>query len=182
MMTFGKVTLVGMLAMTWLVGCGGDDKKPPETAVTAPEPEPTATNTTPQSDSKDDDGSKGQLNISEEIRKACGITSTGAYFGFDSSNVQPEAQELFKKLAVCFSTGPLAKKQMRLVGHADPRGDEDYNMVLGGKRADSVKRAVAAAGLDSNQIVTTSRGEMDAVGTDETGWARDRRVDVALGD
>ena len=70
---------------------------------------------------------------------------------------------------------------MRLVGHADPRGDEEYNMVLGGRRADNVKAAIAGAGLDSAKMATTSRGEMDATGTDEAGWERDRRVDIMLG-
>ena len=70
---------------------------------------------------------------------------------------------------------------MRLVGHADPRGDEEYNMVLGGRRADNVKSAIVQAGLHSSKIATTSRGEMDATGTDEAGWEKDRRVDVMLG-
>jgi peptidoglycan-associated lipoprotein len=70
---------------------------------------------------------------------------------------------------------------MRLVGHADPRGDEEYNRVLGQRRADSVKGAIATAGLDSAKMETTSRGEDDASGTDDNGWAKDRRVDVMLG-
>ena len=54
-------------------------------------------------------------------------------------------------------------------------------MVLGGRRADNVKNAIVDAGLSSSKIATTSRGEMDATGTDEAGWEKDRRVDVMLG-
>jgi peptidoglycan-associated lipoprotein len=69
---------------------------------------------------------------------------------------------------------------MNLVGHADPRGEEEYNMVLGGKRADNVKHFLTGVGLPDAQAMTTSRGEMDATGTDESSWAKDRRVDVVL--
>ncbi|HEX7452312.1 MAG TPA: OmpA family protein, partial [Polyangiaceae bacterium] len=80
-----------------------------------------------------------------------------------------------------FSTGPLKGRELRLVGHADPRGEEEYNMVLGGRRADNVKSAIAAEGLAATKIATTSRGKLDAIGTEEASWAKDRRVDVVLG-
>jgi peptidoglycan-associated lipoprotein len=179
-MRLGMVTMLGSLALSVCVGCGGDDKKPAETGGASAKPT-TSTASIGPSKKEDDDGSKAQLNISDEIKKACGITNTDAFFAYDSANVLPEAQQLLGKLATCFSTGPLAKRQMRLVGHADPRGDEDYNMVLGGKRADSLKVALVKAGLAGGQVDTTSRGEMDASGSDEAGWARDRRVDIALG-
>jgi peptidoglycan-associated lipoprotein len=77
-------------------------------------------------------------------------------------------------------TGPLKGRSMRLVGHADPRGNEEYNMALGGRRADNVASAIASAGMDSARMATSSRGKMDATGTDEAGWAKDRRVDIML--
>ena len=70
---------------------------------------------------------------------------------------------------------------MRLVGHADPRGDEEYNYVLGQRRADNVRSAVVDAGMAAASIAATSRGEDDASGSDEQGWAKDRRVDIVLG-
>jgi peptidoglycan-associated lipoprotein len=54
-------------------------------------------------------------------------------------------------------------------------------MVLGGRRADNIKNAISREGLAAESIATTSRGEMDATGTDEASWAQDRRVDVMLG-
>jgi peptidoglycan-associated lipoprotein len=66
------------------------------------------------------------------------------------------------------------------VGHADPRGDEEYNVALGGRRSDAVANELIARNLRRNQVSTTSRGEMDATGTNEAGWAQDRRVDVQL--
>lgn len=128
-----------------------------------------------------DNPNQSNLAISDEIRKACGITDAEAFFAFDSANVRPQDRAVLKKLADCFSTGPLKGRRMRLVGHADPRGDEEYNRVLGQRRADSVKGAIASAGLEASKMETTSRGEDDASGTDDSGWAKDRRVDVMLG-
>lgn len=179
-MNRGIATSVVSLALVLLAGCGGD-KKPAETPAPATAKPTTSTASITPSKKEDDDGSKASLNISDEIKKACGIANTDAFFAYDSANVLPEAQALLQKLATCFTTGPLAKRQMRLVGHADPRGDEDYNMVLGGKRSDALKTGLVKVGMSTGQIETSSRGEMDATGSDEAGWAKDRRVDVTLG-
>jgi peptidoglycan-associated lipoprotein len=69
---------------------------------------------------------------------------------------------------------------MDLVGHCDPRGDAEYNMVLGDHRAHSVKNYIEQRGLPPSRIQTSSRGEMDAVGYNDATWALDRRVDVML--
>jgi peptidoglycan-associated lipoprotein len=171
-----------LLCSALAAGCGGDDKPPPA-APTGGTQGPSAAATPESGDQKPgDDPARSQLNISDEIKKACGITDAEAFFAFDSSNVRPQDRQVLRKLAECFSTGALAGREMRLVGHADPRGEPEYNMVLGGKRADNVKRVIAAEGLTGDKISTTSRGEMDATGTDEASWSRDRRVDVVLGD
>jgi peptidoglycan-associated lipoprotein len=135
----------------------------------------------PKNDKPDDNPARSAINISDEIRKACGISDTDAHFDYDSANVRPQEKIILKKLADCFSTGPLKGRQMKLVGHADPRGEEEYNMVLGGRRADNIKSAIAAEGLDQGKIATTSRGELEASGTDDASWAKDRRVDIMLG-
>jgi peptidoglycan-associated lipoprotein len=161
-------------------GCASDPPPPPAapTATAAPTPPPGPPKVL---EKPGDDPSKSNINISDEIRKACGITDTEAFFAYDSANVRPQDRGVLKKLADCFSTGPLKGRELRLVGHADPRGEEEYNMVLGGRRADNVKTAIAAEGLSAAKIATTSRGKLDATGTDESSWAKDRRVDVVLG-
>jgi peptidoglycan-associated lipoprotein len=165
-----------------LVACGSDPPRaitpttpnePPKAITPAAQPAP--------ADKAGDVPSRSNINISEDIRKACGISDSEAFFAYDSANVRPQDQAILQKLATCFSTGPLKGKQMRLVGHADPRGDEEYNMSLGNRRADNVKNAIVNAGLAATQVATTSRGEMDATGTDEASWEKDRRVDVMLG-
>lgn len=169
-----------LLLSSVAMGCGSS-KKPPPAAPTGATEQPTAAPTaTAPTQKAEKNPNQSQINISDEIRKACGISDENAYFAFDSAHVRPEDEKILHQLAVCFISGPLKGKKMSLVGHADPRGDAEYNMVLGGRRADNVKQYLAKEKLNPDQVVTSSRGAMDATGTDEAGWAKDRRVDVNL--
>lgn len=159
-----------------LSACGSDPTPPPETPAST-STEPTTPTTT---DKSTDDPKQSNINISDKIKQACGLTDAEAHFAYNSANVRAADQAVIKKLAECFTTGPLKGKEMNLVGHADPRGEPEYNMVLGGRRADNVASALRKAGLPEKQVSTTSRGELDATGTDESSWAKDRRVDVLL--
>jgi peptidoglycan-associated lipoprotein len=172
--------LVGPL----VVGCGSEP--PPKAPVT------TATSTTTtetKTENKADTNPKGppvtetssNIHIDDAILKACGIEQANAFFGFDSANIRPEDAKPLDAVATCFMTGPLKGKLLKLVGHADPRGDGDYNFALGQSRADSIAKYLAGKGLDKAQMSSTSRGAMDATGTDEPSWAKDRRVDLLLG-
>ena len=176
--TSTRPTLVACLMGAWILsGCGSDPQPPPK----APEPAPApAADPGPPADPTPVPETQSQLNISDEILRACGIKAPEAFFDFDSSAVRSAAHDVLKKVAECFTSGPLKGRQMRLVGHADPRGTEEYNLTLGNSRADSVKDYMVKQGLPSSQATTTSRGEMEASGTDEAGYARDRRVDVRL--
>lgn len=169
---------LSLASIVLLAACAGEETPPPEVPAAPPPPPPAAA---PQPQQKaDDDGSRGAVNISEDIRRACGISEAEAKFDFDSARIRQGDAPVLDRLVECFTTGALAGRSMRLVGHADPRGDEEYNLVLGGRRADAVKAYMTRAGLKDAQAQTTSRGEMDAEGTDEASWARDRRVDVVL--
>jgi peptidoglycan-associated lipoprotein len=170
---FGMVVMSVALANA----CGGETPPP---AVPEPPPPVVQQAAPPPAPPKADDGSKAQLNISPDIRQLCGISEAEALFDFDSASVRQGDHPVLEKLVQCFSTGPLAGRIMRLVGHADPRGDEEYNVALGGRRSSSVKSFLVKLSLKEGQAETTSRGEMDATGTDEASWLKDRRVDIVL--
>lgn len=151
----------------------------------SPEPAPapvTPPSTEPTTEKPGDDPARSDVNIDDAIKLACGLTETEAHFGYNSAKITDLDSGIMKKLAECFTTGKLAGRTMRLVGHADPRGEPEYNMVLGGRRADNVALAVQKAGLPASQVTTTSRGEMEARGTDEASWEKDRKVDIHLAD
>ena len=164
-----------LLAGTLVVGCGDDPKPPPATPV-APAPI-VKTDSDGEGAVKD---TKGPVNIDERIAKMCNLPN--ANFSFDSAAVSPSAKGLLKAIATCFKDGPGKGKGLNIVGHADPRGETDYNRALGQKRAGAVAGFLTTAGLADGRIETSSRGEMDATGTDQTGWQRDRRVEILLAD
>lgn len=156
------------------IACGGETPEP-ATPATTTEEAPAQPQALPGQDP-----AAGNIQISDRIREACGITDAQAHFAYNSASLSSEQSDLFKKLADCFSTGPLKGETMSLVGHADPRGDEEYNLALGQKRSDTVMRVITGFGLAKDHVQSTSRGEADATGTDETSWAADRKVEVKL--
>jgi peptidoglycan-associated lipoprotein len=176
----GAVLFAFALAMLPVVACG--DNPPPKTsndakpvAADAPKPPPRLPPQAP------DSPTASAVRISEEITKACGINDADAYFAFDSARVTRDDARVLDQVANCFISGPLKGRTMKLVGHADPRGSGDYNLTLGQSRADSVAGYMNGKGMEKAKTLSTTRGAMDATGVDEPTWARDRRVDVMLG-
>jgi peptidoglycan-associated lipoprotein len=165
-------------AALWLSACGGDTP-PPKAADSAKAPAPASESRLPAQ--APDSPTASAVRISDEIVKACGINEPDAYFAFDSANLRPEDSKVLQQIVTCFSTGPLKGRQLKVVGHADPRGGSDYNMTLGQSRADSVTMYLVKKGMDKSKAESSSRGAMDATGSDEPTWARDRRVDMMLG-
>ena len=74
--------------------------------------------------------------------------------------------------------------KMQIEGSADERGSREYNMALGQKRADAVRRSLTAYGAPADRIETVSFGEEKpkATGHDEASWAENRRADVRYSD
>lgn len=169
-----RAALGALLLSTLAVGCKEEEPKTQNDAVPA--------NTAPPK--KQADGPKAEENLSsvkidDKIIKACGDMPS-APFSFDSADVSPEAANVLDAVARCFITGPLKGKGMKLIGHADPRGETEYNLGLGQRRAGSIQGFLAKKGVETSRMATSSKGEFEATGTDEPGWARDRRVEIVL--
>jgi peptidoglycan-associated lipoprotein len=126
------------------------------------------------------------LAVSDAIAAACGIAPrndgrmVAPAFDYDSAALDQQDRELLAQIAKCLTDGPLKGRSVALIGRADPRGEQEYNMTLGVSRADAVKRYMVDLGVGRDRMRATSRGELDATGTSEEGWAKDRRVDVEL--
>ncbi len=101
-------------------------------------------------------------------------------FDYDTSELAPADRDILQQIATCVTTGPLKGKKLELTGRADPRGTEEYNLGLGTRRADSVSSFLQRLGVAQGQLGATTRGALDAAGTDESGWSSDRRVDIKL--
>jgi len=85
-----------------------------------------------------------------------------------------------QRLLGCLTTGPLKGSRVLLTGHCDNRGEYEFNMSLGAERAEVVKNFLSSGGVGGDRVATSSRGKLDAVGTDEAGWENDRRVDIEI--
>jgi peptidoglycan-associated lipoprotein len=124
------------------------------------------------------------VNVSPEIAETCGIhfdaVADAPKFDFDESDLRPGERALLDQVAKCATTGPLKGRSLVLVGRADPRGEVEYNFALGESRAESVRSYLTELGVALSRIDATSRGELDATGTDDASWQLDRRVDIAL--
>jgi peptidoglycan-associated lipoprotein len=73
-----------------------------------------------------------------------------------------------------------ANRKVRLEGNCDERGSTEYNLGLGQRRADGVKKMLQVGGVKDSQIDAVSYGEEKprATGHDETSWAQNRRTDL----
>lgn len=145
--------------------------------VKTPDPEPPPTPPAPAAP-EEAAATTANVTVDEKIAEACDLPTPR--FGFDSSNVDSQAASTLDAVAKCFVTGPLKGKGMKLVGHADPRGETQYNFALGHRRAGTVAQFLIQKGVPPGRVATSSRGELDATGSDEDSWARDRRVDILL--
>lgn len=169
----------GVVAALSSAACGGE-KKPPVVATkpaATVEPAPAVTQEPPKSD-------KMAVNADDDIVKACSLKfeniEDAPKFDYDSEALTVGEKNVLEAIARCLTTGPLKGRVVDLVGRADPRGETEYNMTLGAKRARSVHTFLGGLGVPGEKLRDTSRGELDAKGTDEEGWRKDRRVDVRL--
>jgi peptidoglycan-associated lipoprotein len=96
------------------------------------------------------------------------------YFGFDQANLTSEANSTLNGNAEAIKK---MGRNIDLVGRADPRGTTEYNMALSDRRAQAVKDYMQRLGIDAGKLAKVPRGAVDATGSDEAGWAKDRRVD-----
>jgi peptidoglycan-associated lipoprotein len=102
------------------------------------------------------------------------------YFDYDASDIRGDARSaLDQKLPILRANSGL---QIRISGHADERGSDQYNDALGQRRAASTKRYLTDNGIDAARISIVSYGEQKPAmtGSDENAWARNRRAEFEI--
>jgi peptidoglycan-associated lipoprotein len=96
------------------------------------------------------------------------------YFDFDEFVLSSEALGKLQAAVTCLKSA--RGRSVRIEGHCDPRGTEEYNLALGDRRAHAVKRYLARSGVSGDNLRVVSKGKLEATGTNESGWALDRKV------
>ncbi len=100
------------------------------------------------------------------------------YFDFDKSEIKPEFADIVTANAQNLTSHPSAK--LKLEGNTDERGTREYNIGLGERRAQAVRRALMLQGVAESQLSTVSFGaeRPAAEGDEESAWAQNRRVEL----
>jgi len=106
------------------------------------------------------------------------LTQRVIYFEFDSSEVTEQDREFVEAHAAILAANQ--NLRVSIEGHGDERGSREYNIGLGEKRAQSVRRMMEFQGVLPSQITTVSYGEEKPAveGHDESAWSMNRRVEL----
>jgi peptidoglycan-associated lipoprotein len=179
---------LALASVALLAACGG--KQAPELPAPEAAPTPTATTATPGPNA--DSAAAAERERLERERREREAALAGAvgtdlkamiHFDFDASDVRADdAANLDRKAAIL---GANPGVRLRISGHADERGSDEYNLALGMRRATAAKRYLENKGVEGSRMEVVSYGEERplASGSDEATWASNRRdeFDVTAG-
>jgi peptidoglycan-associated lipoprotein len=107
------------------------------------------------------------------------LTAT-VHFDFDQAELRPEDRALLDAKVPILQANPGV--MIRVAGHTDERGSDEYNLALGQRRAAAAKRYLVEHGISDSRIETISYGEERPVaqGNDESAWAQNRRDEFEI--
>jgi peptidoglycan-associated lipoprotein len=174
-----SLVLIAIVASALVAGCSSH------------KPRPQAQNTSGTGQSADQSSTSGVGNSSAfGSDAASGTDSESAgpsgeqlknriiYFEFDSSDIKSEYNDLISAHGRYLASNP--SKHVRIEGNTDERGSREYNIGLGERRAQAVRRALMLQGATESQITTVSYGEERpaVTGHSDEAWARNRRANI----
>jgi len=105
-------------------------------------------------------------------------TGRSVYFDFDDAKLKSEFSPLIERHGRYLVANP--KLNIRVEGNADERGSAEYNLALGQKRAEAVRKALSLIGVPEARVEAISWGKERprAAGHDESAWGQNRRADL----
>lgn len=168
---------IALLAGLVLFGCAkkpapvvAEPPPPPPPAVVEPEPIPTPAPSGP---------SEAEL-LAQRIQELLNqLLQNKVYFDFDKSELKPEGKEILSQVGRMLMDGEAGKSiTVRIEGHTDEMGTEEYNMALGERRAQIVMEYLEGYGVPAARLAIVSYGEEQPAvqGTDPDSQAQNRRA------
>ena len=162
------------LGLAGVVACSGAKPTPDASALND---QPKAA---PQADTKpatpaEQYHAQGQADLDKALEQ---LRNVSVFFEFDSATLTRDAQDKLTTVGNVLSAHP--ELRVRIEGNCDERGSGQYNLALGQRRAEAVKKVMTVLGVSDGRIETTSYGEEKpvALGHDEASWAQNRRADI----
>jgi peptidoglycan-associated lipoprotein len=170
-----KRILAGIAVAVLVAACGSQEVKK-EVPVTDRTTTPPAATTSPPSTTTPTTTPAITANPLKDPSNI--LSKRSVYFDFDSNVVKDEYRGLIQ--AHSKYMGDKKDTRIRVEGNCDERGSREYNLALGQRRAESVKKVMTVLGVQEGRIETISFGEEKpvALGHDEASWAQNRRADI----
>jgi peptidoglycan-associated lipoprotein len=171
-----QILVLALVALTLaLSGCGKKVRPPPPPSTTNRD-----ANMGADSEGANAANAGGGAGNQDETQGPMGglLATRVVYFDFDSAVIQGQGVDIVAAHAKYLAANPQAR--VRLEGNTDERGSREYNIGLGDRRAQSVRRSMLLQGVSEGQITTVSYGEERPAnpGHDEAAWAKNRRVEI----
>ena len=166
--------LAAVLAAAMLAGCSSPVKVN-EAAV--PDRPLAATTAVPAASARDvapvQTGSTDPLNDAQGV-----LAQRSVFFDYDSYVLPSTGRAVVEHHAGYLTSN--AGRRIIIQGNTDERGGTEYNLALGQKRAEAVRKSLAVLGVADSQMEAVSLGENKpaATGSDEAAWAKNRRADL----
>lgn len=106
------------------------------------------------------------------------LAKRSVYFDYDSNSLREDAKPVVTAHGAFLSKNK--DRKIIIQGNTDERGGREYNLALGQKRAEALRKSLAAIGVSENQMEAVSLGKEKpkATGSDEAAWAENRRADI----
>jgi len=171
--TLVRLTVAALL----LAGCS---KKPPEVAPDpSQQPQPTTPVGTPDTN-RPPVTTTDPATCQNAITSGVNELSRMVNFDTDKYDVRPSDMGILDAKADLLKLFPLVR--LRVIGHADERYTDEYNLVLGTRRAESVRDYLVRKGIDGGRLETASLGETAPLdpGHHEAAWDKNRRAEFTL--
>jgi len=161
------------LTLSFLAACSTAPKAPPAPAP-APAPAPVAAPAPAPMPAPVDDAQALAARLRQQVAD---LESKSVFFDFDSFVIKPEYDATLHGQADFLKANPRAK--LTVQGNTDERGGSEYNLALGQKRAEAVRKALGVLGVPTDRIEATSFGKEKPRATchDESCWSQNRRDD-----
>lgn len=122
------------------------------------------------------------VNIDPRLSELCALEANTSFFRYDEAELTPQAKQKLSDVAACLTSGPARGQSIVLVGYADPRGSDTYNLNLSQSRASTVRAFLEDQGVALNRMTTSTMGERQAHDEQPSYWPYDRRVEIRLAD
>jgi len=173
-----RVSRLAVLLLALPLALGACKKKP---VVVPPEPmAPVTPGNPPPSTPANNVPAVDDAAVRRAIEAARATLTQSIYYDYDSDVLRDDARATLDEKLRVLNANPSAR--LRIEGHTDERGSDEYNLALGRRRADQAKRYLADRGVDASRIETMSFGrERPTVsGSSEEAWAQNRRGEFQI--